>query len=185
MLTSGIVSGLLRSNIGIEAFENFIQTDAAIYPGNSGGALVSLRGELIGINTDQLQSRHGLRDSIQHGAHHHRSGIEGGEIRHGSLGITIDDPTPDVIRELKITAPPNGAVIVKVDPKSAGARAGLKSGDVGDGIGNRPVRDSACLRNRLALLRVGDVAELGVLRGGKPMKIQARMAERDQRGRAK
>jgi S1-C subfamily serine protease len=101
------------------------------------------------------------------------------------LGITLDDPTPDVVRELKITAPPNGAVIVKVDPRSPGARAGLKSGDIVTEIGNRPVRDSAFLRNRLALLRVGDVAELGVLRDGKPLKIQATMAERDQRARAK
>ena len=111
--------------------------------------------------------------------------IEGGEIRHGSLGITIDDPTPDVIRELKIPAPQGGAVIVKVDPKSTGARAGLKSGDVVTEIGNRPVRDSAFLRNRLALLRVGDVADLGVLRDGKPLRIQATMAERDDRARAR
>ena len=65
--------------------------------------------------------------------------IEAGDIRRGSLGITFDNPTPDVIRELKITARLNGAVIVKVDPRSAGARAGLKSGDVVTEIGDRPV----------------------------------------------
>ena len=71
-VTSGIVSGLHRSNIGIEEFENFIQTDAAIYPGNSGGALVDLQGDLVGINTAFIgttNSRHGLRDSYQHGTH--------------------------------------------------------------------------------------------------------------------
>jgi S1-C subfamily serine protease len=189
-VTSGIVSGLHRSNIGIEEFENFIQTDAAIYPGNSGGALVDLQGDLVGINTAFIgatSSNPGMGFAIP--VNMARIVIdqivEGGEIRRGSLGITIDDPTPDVIRELKISAPPNGAVIVKVDPRSPGARAGLKSGDVVTEIGNRPVSGSASLRNRLALLRVGDVAELGVLRDGKPLKIQATVAERDQRARAR
>jgi S1-C subfamily serine protease len=130
-VTSGIVSGLHRSNIGIEEFENFIQTDAAIYPGNSGGALVSLQGDLVGINTAFIgatSSNPGMGFAIPVNMARTVADqiIEGGEIRHGSLGITIDDPTPDVIRELKITAPPNGAVIV---PRSTGVRAGLKSGD--------------------------------------------------------
>jgi serine protease Do/serine protease DegQ len=96
-VTSGIVSGLHRSNIGIEEFENFIQTDAAIYPGNSGGALVNLRGDLVGINTAFIRATagnpgvgfaipvnmaHMIIDQI----------VEIGEIRRGSLGITFDDP---------------------------------------------------------------------------------------------
>jgi serine protease DegQ len=189
-VTSGIVSGLHRSNIGIEEFENFIQTDAAIYPGNSGGALVDLQGDLVGINTAFIgatSSNPGMGFAIPVNMAHIVIDqiVEAGEIRRGSLGITIDDPTPDVIRELKISAPPHGAVIVKVDPRSPGARAGLKSGDVVTEIGNRPVVGSAFLRNRLALMRVGDVADLAVLRDGKPLKIQATVAERDQRGRAK
>jgi serine protease Do len=90
------------------------------------------------------------------------------------------DLTPDVIRELKMSAPQGCAMIVKVDPRSPGARAGLKSGDIVTEIGNRPVRDSTFLRTRLALLLVGDVAEFAVLRDGKPLKIQATVAERDQ-----
>ena len=90
-----------------------------------------------------------------------------------------------MIRELKISAPQGYAVIVKVDPRSPGARAGLKSGDIVTEIDNRPVRDSTFLRTRLALLLVGDVAELAVLRDGKTLKIQATVAERDQRARAK
>jgi serine protease DegQ len=190
-VTSGIVSGLHRSNIGIEEFENFIQTDAAIYPGNSGGALVDLQGDLVGINTAFIgatSSNPGMGFAIP--VNMARTIIdqimETGEIRRGSLGITIDDPTPDVIRELQIiSAPRGGAIIVKVDQGSPGARAGLKSGDIVTEIGTRPVRDSAFLRNRLALLRVGDVAELGVLRDGKPLRIQATVAERDQSARAK
>jgi len=187
-VTSG--SGLHRSNIGIEEFENFIQTDAAIYPGNSGGALVDLQGDLVGINTAFIgatSSNPGMGFAIPVNMAHTIIDqiVESGEIRRGSLGITLDDPTPDVVRELKIPTPRGGAVIVKVDPRSSGARAGLKPGDIVTEVGNRPVRDSAFLRNRLALLRVGDVAEVTVMRDGKPLKIQATVAERDQRGRAK
>jgi serine protease Do len=76
-------------------------------------------------------------------------------------------------------------MIVKVDPRSPGARAGLKPGDIVMQIGDRPVRDSTFLRTRLALLLVGDVAEFAVLRDGKPLKIRATVAERDQNSRAK
>jgi serine protease Do/serine protease DegQ len=181
-VTSGIVSGLHRSNIGIEEFENFIQTDAAIYPGNSGGALVNLQGDLIGINTAFIgvtSSNPGMGLAIPVNMAHTIIDqiVEVGEIRRGSLGITINDPTPDVIRELKISAPQGCAVIVKVDPRSSGARAGLKSGDIVTEIGDRPVRDAAFLRTRLALLLVGDVAELAVLRDGKPLNIRATVAE--------
>ena len=111
--------------------------------------------------------------------------VEVGEIRRGSLGITFDDPTPDVMRELKISAPQGCALIITVDPRSAGARAGLKPADIVTEVGNRPVRDAAYLRNRLALLRIGDVAELTVMRDGKPLKIRVTIAERDPRARVK
>jgi S1-C subfamily serine protease len=189
-VTSGIVSGMHRTNVGVEEFENFIQTDAAIYPGNSGGALVDLQGDLVGINTAFIGATNtnpgmGFAIPVNIARTVATQIMEGGEIRRGTLGITIDDPTPDVIRELKMSAPQGCAVIVKVDPRSPGARAGLKSGDIVTEIGDRPVRDSTFLRTRLALLLVGDVAEFAVLRDGKPLKIQATVAERDQRGRAK
>jgi serine protease DegQ len=110
-VTSGIVSGLHRSNIGVEEFENFIQTDAAIYPGNSGGALVDLHGDLVGINTAFIGATSsnpgmGFAISVNMARIIVDQIMEGGEIRRGSLGITVDDPTPDVIREFKISAPP-------------------------------------------------------------------------------
>ena len=111
--------------------------------------------------------------------------VEVGEIRRGSLGITFDDPTPDVMRELKISATQGCAVIITVDPRSSGARAGLKPGDIVTEVGNRPVLSSNFLRNRLALLRVGDVAEVTVMRDGKPLQIHATVADRDQSARAK
>ena len=194
-VTSGIVSGLRRNNVGIEQYEDFIQTDAAIYPGNSGGALVNLRGELVGINTAFVGASNtnpgvGFAIPINMARNIADQILEFGEVRRGSLGITIDDPTPSVFRELKMpvstAAAPVGAVIVKVDGGSAGARAGLKSGDVVIDIGKTAVRDSADLRNRMALLRIGEVADLSVMRDGKPVMIRATMTAVDQpRGRAK
>jgi serine protease DegQ len=188
-VTSGIVSGLRRSNMGIERFEDFIQTDAAIYPGNSGGALVNLRGELIGINTAFVGTSNaspgvGFAIPINMARNVADQIVEFGEIRRGSLGITIDDPTPSVVRELKlpVSAAAAGAIIVKVDGGSAAARAGLKSGDVVTDLGKTPIRDSADLRIRMAMLRVGEVAELSVMRDGKPTIVRATIAPgRDQR----
>ena len=106
--------------------------------------------------------------------------MEYGEISRGSLGITIDDPTPSVFRELKMpvstAAAPVGAVVISVDAGSAGARAGLKSGDIVTEVGKTAIRDSGALRNRMALLRIGEVAELSVLRDGKPLTVHATMA---------
>jgi S1-C subfamily serine protease len=187
-VTSGIVSGLHRSNIGIEQFENFIQTDAAVYPGNSGGALVNLQGSLVGINTAfigatatnpgmgfaiPLNMARVIADQI----------VDFGEIRRGTLGFTTEDPTAQQLRDLNL--PRGGAVITKIVPGSPGERAGLKAGDVVTEVGDRTVLNSSFLRNRLALLRVGEVAELAVLRAGKPLKIRATVAERDQRARSK
>ena len=184
-VTSGIVSGLRRNNVGIEQFEDFIQTDAAIYPGNSGGALVNLNGDLIGINTAFVGSSNtnpgvGFAIPINMARNVADQIMEYGEISRGSLGITIDDPTPSVFRELKMqvstAAAPVGAVVISVDAGSAGARAGLKSGDIVTDVGKTAIRDSGALRNRMALLRVGEVAELSVLRDGKPLTIHATMA---------
>jgi serine protease DegQ len=187
-VTSGIVSGLRRSNMGIERFEDFIQTDAAIYPGNSGGALVNLRGELIGINTAFVGTSNtnpgvGFAIPINMARNVADQIVEFGEIHRGSLGITIDDPTPSVFRELRLpVSTAVGAVIVKVDGGSAGARAGLKSGDVVTDLGKTPIRDSADLRIRMAMLRIGEVAELSVMRDGKPTIVRATIAPgRDQR----
>jgi S1-C subfamily serine protease len=180
-VTSGIVSGLHRSNVGLERYEDFIQTDAAIYPGNSGGALVNLRGEFVGITTAFVGASTGnpgvgfaipmnLARSVAEQI------LEFGEIHRGRLGITFDDPTPSVLREIGLTTKPAGPVILKVDAGSAAERAGLKPRDVVMEIGGRSVRNVAELRNRLALIRVGDIVDIAVMRDGKPMMIRATIA---------
>jgi S1-C subfamily serine protease len=182
-VTSGIVGGLHRTNIGLEQHENFIQTDAAVYPGNSGGALVNVKGDLVGINTAFIGSTStnpGVGFAIPTNMARIIANqiLSSGEIHRGSLGITIEDPTPAVIRDMKLVGPQPGAVITKVDPGSAGERAGLKSGDVVTELGGVAVRNAPFLRTRIALLRIGDIAELAVLRKGKQITIRAPVAER-------
>jgi serine protease DegQ len=184
-VTSGIVGGLHRTNIGIEQHENFIQTDAAVYPGNSGGALVNIKGDVVGINTAFIGSTNtnpGVGFAIPANMSRIIANqiLKFGDIRRGTLGLTVEDPTPAVTRDMKLTGPQPGAVITKVDSGSAGERAGLKSGDVVTKLGEVAVRNAPFLRTRIALLRIGEAAELTILRDGKQMTIRATMAERRQ-----
>jgi len=188
-VTSGIVSGLNRTNVGIERYENFIQTDAAIYPGNSGGALVNLRGDLIGINTAFIgatNSNPGMGFAIPINmarivADHI---METGDVRRGKLGITFEDSTPALLREFKFATAPTTPIITKIDPGSPADLAGLKAGDVVTDLAATPVRDTAQLRSRLGLLWVGDTAELTVMRNGKQAVFRATIVDQ-QRGKAK
>jgi S1-C subfamily serine protease len=189
-VTSGIVGGLHRTNIGLEQHENFIQTDAAVYPGNSGGALINTNGGVVGINTAFIGSTNtnpGVGFAIPANMSRIIANqiLKFGDIRRGTLGIAIEDPTPAVIRDMKLTGPQPGAVITKVDPGSAGERAGLKSGDVVTRLGDVAVRNAPFLRTRIALLRIGEAAELAILRDGKQITIRAIMAERQPRTSSK
>jgi len=189
-VTSGIVGGLHRTNIGIEQHENFIQTDAAVYPGNSGGALVNVKGDLVGINTAFIGSTNtnpgvGFAIPVNMARIIADQILKYGDIRRGTLGITIEDPTPAVLRDMKLSGPQSGAVITKVDRGSAGERAGLKSGDVVTKLGERAVINAGFFRTRIALLRIGETAELTILREGKQTTIRAIIAERQPRTSAK
>jgi serine protease DegQ len=108
-----------------------------------------------------------------------------GDIRHGALGFTFDDTVPVRVADLKLSAPPPGAVILKVDARSAAERAGLKAGDVVTQLGGTPVRDASDLCTRIALLRVGDIAEFAVSRRGGRLTVRAALGEREQAARAK
>jgi S1-C subfamily serine protease len=181
-VTSGIVSGLNRTNVGLEQYENFIQTDAAIYPGNSGGALVNLRGDLVGINTafvGATNSNPGMGFAIPINMARIVTDriVETGDVRRGKLGITFEDPTPALVREFKFAAAPTTPIITKVDPGSPADVAGLKVGDVVTDLAGTPVRDMSQLRNRLGLLWMGDTAELTVMRNGKPAVIRAAITD--------
>jgi S1-C subfamily serine protease len=181
-VTAGIVSGLHRSNVGLRPIEDFIQTDAGIYPGNSGGALVNLRGDLVGINTAFIgATRNNSSLGFAIPANLARTLaerlLESGDIRRGALGFVFDDPAV-VVTDLKLSVPPPGPMILKVDPGSAAERAGLKAGDLVTELGGTPLRDAADLQVRIALLRAGEVAEFAVSRRGSILTMRAPIAAR-------
>ena len=181
-VTSGIVSGLKRNAMGLEGYEDFIQTDAAINPGNSGGALLNLRGELVGINAAIVDVKGGnvgigfaipidmvraVADQL----------VKYGAVDRGELGFAMAGVTPDLAQKWHLQPGRSGVVIAKVDPKSAAERAGIKPGDLVTAIGDTAVSDVPDLRNKLAVMRIGDVAELTVLREGRTLRVNAALAE--------
>jgi serine protease DegQ len=179
--SAGIVSGLHRANIGLSPYEDFIQTDAAIYPGNSGGALVNIAGRLVGISTAFVGVSNGnpgygfaipsrlVRSLAQRI-------VAAGDIRRGLIGFVYEDPAASVVADLRMSAPPPGAIILEVDIGSPAARAGFKPGDLVTALGGSPVRDALDLKRRIALLEIGDVAEFGVSRRGNSLTLRAAMA---------
>ncbi len=181
-VTSGIVSAVGRSGLGIEGYENFIQTDASINPGNSGGPLVNLRGELVGINTAILAPSGGnvgigfaiptnMAEAIK------RQIVEHGGIRRGVFGISMQNLTPDLARALKLPAKTAGAVVNGVKPDSAAEQAGLKAGDLITRLNERSISGATDLTTQLALLRVGDRVELEVIRDGRNRTLSAQIAD--------
>ena len=180
-VTSGIVSALGRTGLGIEGYEDFIQTDASINPGNSGGALVNLAGELVGINTAIIGpsgSSVGIGFAVPSNMVRSVMAqiIRYGEVRRGRVGVVTQDMTHELAKTLAADSA-NGAVVVKVEPDSPAARAGLKPRDIVTGVNGKPVRGSADLRNRMGLIPVGDEVELQVQRGARALNLRLRIAE--------
>jgi len=178
-VTSGIISALGRTGLGIEGYEDFIQTDASINPGNSGGALVNLNGELIGINTAILApggsgGNVGIgfaipMNMVQSIVEHLR---DYGEVKRGILGVLAQDITPELAQAFNLKQT-KGAVVVQLDPHSAAQKAGLKLGDIIIALNDKSVDNSSDVRIRIGLLRIGDYANLQILRKGRHLTIRA------------
>ncbi|HTH18019.1 MAG TPA: Do family serine endopeptidase [Magnetospirillum sp.] len=180
-VTSGMVSAIGRSGLGIEGYEDFIQTDASINPGNSGGALVNFKGELIGINTAILAPGGGnigigFAVPINMARSVMTQIVEHGSVRRGRIGIAVQDLTPDLAEALS-TGRQQGAAVVDVEPNSPAARAGLKSGDVVVSVGGEPIRSATELRNRIGLTPVGTTLSLGVERGNRPVAVEVKVGQ--------
>ena len=175
-VTSGIVSALARTTVGITDFRSFIQTDAAVNPGNSGGALITSDGRLVGINT-AIYSRDGGSNGIGFAIPSNMVKTvvasilkEGRAVRawFGASGKTI---TADLARSLALPRP-MGVLVERVASASPAARGGLQPGDVVRTVNGREVQDLEELRYMIATLPVGGTARLGVLREGKEQAIQ-------------
>ncbi|OAT75612.1 serine endoprotease DegQ [Mangrovibacter phragmitis] len=175
-VTSGIISALGRSGLNIEGLENFIQTDASINRGNSGGALLNLKGELIGINTAILAPGGGsigigfaipgnmaIKLATQL--------IHSGEIQRGLLGIRGTELNADLAKAFNLNVQ-RGAFVNEVLPGSGSAKAGIKAGDVITSLNGKQLSSFAELRAKIATTEPGTKVKLGLLRAGKALSVE-------------
>lgn len=182
--TSGIVSALGRSGLNVENYENFIQTDAAINRGNSGGALVNLNGELIGINTAILApggGNIGIGFAIPSNMVRNLTNqmVEFGQVKRGELGIMGTELNSELAKAMKVDAQ-RGAFVSQVMPKSSAAKAGMKAGDVIVTMNGKPISSFASFRAEIGTLPVGSKMKLGLLRDGKPLDIEVTLEQSSQ-----
>ncbi|MBP2169872.1 serine protease Do [Erwinia toletana] len=183
-VTSGIVSALGRSGLNVENYENFIQTDAAINRGNSGGALVNLNGELIGINTAILApdgGNIGIGFAIPSNMVKNLTAqmVEYGQVKRGELGIMGTELNSELAKAMKVDAQ-RGAFVSQVLPNSSASKAGIKAGDVIVSINKKPISSFSALRAQVGTLPVGSKMELGLLRDGKPVTVNIELQQSTQ-----
>ncbi len=176
-VTQGIISALDKTNMGINDYENFIQTDASINPGNSGGALVDSRGALIGINTAILSrtgGNHGIGFAIPSDMVKKitKTLIEKGSIERGFLGVGIQDITENLAN---LYNGKSGAVLVSVDKSSAAAKAGLKVWDLIIAVNNKPINSASELKNTIGSFPPNEVVEVRYIRDKKEYKTKIKL----------
>ena len=180
--TFGIISAKQRSDLNIEGIENFIQTDAAINPGSSGGALVNANGELIGINT-AIISLHGgnvgigfaipinmARDVAQQITKY-------GSVHRGLMGIFVQHLTPELAQAMGYPESLQGALVAQVNTGSPAEKAGLKPADIILSINDTDITQATQVKTTVSLLRAGSSAKIKIKRKGQAMTLTATVTD--------
>jgi Do/DeqQ family serine protease len=181
-VTSGIVSAKSRSTaVGDGSYEDFLQTDAPINHGNSGGALVNTRGELVGINSQILsvsEGNIGIGFAIPANmARHVMDQLKTqGRVQRAQLGVTVQQVTSDMAASLGLSGT-RGAIVSSVESGSAAERAGVKRGDVIVSFNGQPVTEYNALRNRVAEAKPGTNATIGIVRDGSEKALTVKLDE--------
>src|SRR5215470_10566399 len=187
-VTMGIISAKGRQSPGRDegSFEDFLQTDAAINQGNSGGALVNLRGELIGIPS-QILSRTGGNIGIGFAIPTKMARnvmdqlVRGGKVRRGKLGIVIQDIDPDIAKQFGYSGA-NGAFVQDVEKGDPADQAGVKPGDIITEFQGQRITDTSQLRNLASQTAPGTTVRFKVWRAGAERELTAKLSERDNLG---
>jgi serine protease Do len=180
-VSAGIVSAVGRGNMGITEYEDFIQTDAAVNPGNSGGPLVDLSGRVVGINT-AIASPSGGNNGVGFAVPISMAKIvmdqllRSGKVVRGYLGVSIGDVTPELARSFDYDGT-GGVLVQEVSPASPAARAGLKAGDIIVSRDGKPVVNAASFRNAIADTPPGTMVTIEFWRDGKMQTRQLKLGE--------
>ena len=177
-LTVGVISATGRSEVGIAAYENFIQTDASINPGNSGGPLLNVRGEVIGINTAIVASGQGIGFAIP--VNMARKVMEDlvkrGKVTRGWLGIGIQPLTPELAKSFGVSAD-EGILVNQIMPKSPAEAAGLKVGDLILTLDGKPIKDARQMQRLVAEAEIGKTIAVIVLRDKTKRALKVQVGE--------
>ena len=181
-VTMGIISAKDRSTGAVRGgYEDFLQTDAPINRGNSGGALVNLRGELVGINSQILSPTGGnigigfaIPSTMAHDVMTQL--LERGTVRRGLLGVYVQGVNADMARSLDL-AEPRGAIVTQVSEDGPAERAGVEQGDVLLSLDGKPIDSSNALRNAVARLQPGTKVKLDLVRGGAKRSLTVALDE--------
>ncbi|OAM51712.1 2-alkenal reductase [Methylovorus sp. MM2] len=181
-VTQGIISAVGRSHLGINTFENFIQTDAPINPGNSGGALIDTEGNLVGVNS-AIYSRSGgsmgigFAIPVSLAKQVMEQIVRQGSVTRGWIGIEAQDISPELAESFKLKHA-QGSLIAGVLRGSPAERAGLKPGDILLAIDGKEVADSSSMLNLIAVLKPNQQAVLKIARAEKEMDVPITIGKR-------
>jgi len=180
-VTAGIVSAKGRSGFGLATLENFIQTDAAINFGNSGGPLINLDGKVVGINTAIAGSTGnigiGFAIPINMAKHAYDQLVKGGTVERGYLGVLPQDLEPEMAEAFGLKNG-KGVLMPEVTKDSAADKAGLKHNDVILELNGEPVESADSFRNRIAMLKPGTKVQLVIWRDGKRKTLTVKLSKR-------
>jgi len=176
-----VVSAKGRNRMGINEYENFIQTDAAINPGNSGGPLLNIHGEVIGMNT-AIFSRSGGYMGIGFAIPVNMAKtvktqlLANGKVTRSWLGVAIQDMTSELARSFKLKEK-TGALVTEVTKDSPAEKAGIKQGDLITSLNGKPVTDVADLRNRVAMTPPKTKVDLALIRNEQQKELTVQVEE--------
>ncbi len=179
-VTQGIISALNKNKVGINRYENYIQTDASINPGNSGGALVDSRGALIGINTAIISKSGGnngigfaipvamVKDVVE-------KLVADGKVTRGYLGVAIADMDSELSKVYKRK---EGALVLDISSETPAAKYGLKRGDLIYAINGKEIKDRSSLQNTIASFKPDEKIKIDLERDGKDMSLNIVLGDR-------
>jgi serine protease DegQ len=182
-VTSGIVSALGRDHLGINTFENFIQTDAAINPGNSGGGLVDTKGQLIGINTAIFSKSGGSMGigfaiPVNLAKQVMESIVTNGAVTRGWMGVEPRDLSPEIIEAFKLPKDAKGVLISGILKNGPAELGGIKPGDILKEVNDEPIKDVRSLLNTVAALTPGSNTKVVVDRKGQSVVLSIAIGKR-------
>ncbi|QEL15245.1 Do family serine endopeptidase [Limnoglobus roseus] len=181
-VTQGIVSAKSRQNLKLNQYEDFLQTDAAMNPGNSGGPLVNLEGRVVGINS-AIKTRGGGSNGVGLAVSSNLAKdvsnqlLRGGSVKRGYLGVGVREVDAELATRLGVPADSNPVLVTKVYDKTPAAKAGLRAGDVILSVGGTQLKDVNTLPRLVAKMPLGQSTEVQIVRDGKVTTVGVTIEE--------